>query len=689
MSDMMTGERPEILAPAGSQEALLAAVRCGADAVYLGGRELNARRGAANFSDDELESAVSYCHARGAKVYVALNTLVRDDEMKTAMKAVECACRIKADALILQDIGLASLVRRAAPDMPMHASTQMSVQTSDGIKLLSDLGFRRAVLPRELSKKEIEAIAAVSPIELEMFVHGALCMCLSGQCLLSAVLGSRSGNRGLCAQPCRLPFCSENGSGHDLSLKDMSLVSHLKELADIGIKSFKIEGRMKRPEYVAAAVTACRESLYGGDASKYYGTLEAVFSRSGFTSGYYDGKLGRGMFGIRRKEDVTAAGEVLSPLASLFNGEKPLIKVDMSFSAHVDTPAILTVKAGKNAVRVESDTLPQRALNRSVTEEEISARLRKCGSTQFCAGDVKTDIDSGLYISAAEINALRRSALEKLEAKIAFRENIPFSAPSLDISRRNGRSRGFVLRVKNAGQLPDDLSEVRRIILPPDTPADIISELKTKKIQLAAEVPAAIFGGANRVYQSLLDAKQNGISLAAVGNLDGAAIAKKAGMKICALTGVNCFNTFSLQQLQALGITDAVISAELKLSQGAALGGTLPRGVFAYGRLPLMQTRNCPVKNGKSCSECRQSGSITDRMGVVFPVECTPFASTVLNSVPLVLSDKQNQLSFADFSLLWFTTETKSECEQVLLSYRDGAAPSSSFTRGLAFRGVE
>lgn len=221
------------------------------------------------------------------------------------------------------------------------------------------------------------------------------------------------------------------------------------------------------------------------------------------------------------------------------------------------------------------------------------------------------------------------------------------------------------------------------------TPADIISELKTKKIQLAAEVPAAIFGGANRVYQSLLDAKQNGISLAAVGNLDGAAIAKKAGMKICALTGINCFNTFSLQQLQALGITDAVISAELKLSQGAALGGTLPRGVFAYGRLPLMQTRNCPVKNGKSCSECRQSGSITDRMGVVFPVECTPFASTVLNSVPLVLSDKQNQLSFADFSLLWFTTETKSECEQVLLSYRDGAAPSSGFTRGLAFRGVE
>ena len=225
-----------------------AAVRCGADAVYLGGRKLNARRNAANFSDEELAQAVEYCHAREVKVYITLNTLVRDDETQTAMNAVRCACDIKADALILQDIGLASLVRRAAPDMPLHASTQTSVQTLDGIKLLADLGFCRAVLPRELSKKEIEKIAAQSPIELELFVHGALCMCLSGQCQLSAVLGSRSGNRGLCAQPCRLPFSAEGGTGHDLSLKDMSLIEYLPELAQMGITSFKIEGRMKRPE---------------------------------------------------------------------------------------------------------------------------------------------------------------------------------------------------------------------------------------------------------------------------------------------------------------------------------------------------------------------------------------------------------------------------------------------------------
>ena len=225
--------KPEILAPAGSFDSLTAAVRCGADAVYLGGRELNARRNAANFSDEELAQAVEYCHARGAKVYITLNTLVRDDEMETAMNAVRCACDVKADALILQDIGLTSLIRKAAPDMPLHASTQTSVQTLDGIKMLADMGFCRAVLPRELSKKEIEKIAAQSPIELEMFVHGALCMCLSGQCQLSAVLGSRSGNRGLCAQPCRLPFAADGGTGHDLSLKDMSLIEYLPELVQM------------------------------------------------------------------------------------------------------------------------------------------------------------------------------------------------------------------------------------------------------------------------------------------------------------------------------------------------------------------------------------------------------------------------------------------------------------------------
>lgn len=681
--------KPEILAPAGSFDSLIAAVRCGADAVYLGGRELNARRNAANFSDEELFRAVEYCHAHGVKVYITLNTLVRDDEMNTALNAVRCACEAKADAFILQDIGLAAMVARAAPDMPRHASTQMSVQTLDGIKMLADMGFCRAVLPRELSRKEIEKIAAGSPIELEMFVHGALCMCLSGQCQLSAVLGSRSGNRGLCAQPCRLPFSAANGTGHDLSLKDISLIEHLRELSDMGVMSFKIEGRMKRPEYVAAAVTACKKSLAGESPTEYERTLEAIFSRSGFTDGYYDGKLGRDMFGIRRKEDVTAAKEVLSPLAALYDGEKPLIKVDMSLSAHEGERVGLAVKGSGKSVFVESEKEVERAQNRAVGSDEIEARLRKCGSTQFYAEDIEVDSGDSIFLSAAEINSLRRSALSELEKKIAERKDIPFTEQSVEIKRRRAQNRGFVIRVRRSEQIPEKLQNVRRVILPLGVTAKTVELLKEKKIQPAVEVPAAIFGGDEAVCNALLSARKNGISLAAVCSLDGAAIAKKAGLKLCALPGTNIFNTFSLDELAALGFTDAVLSTELKLTQCAALGGKLPRGVFAYGRLPLMHTRNCPVKNGTSCAECQKHGKLTDRMGVTFPVECTPFASTLLNSVPVVESDKGEQFAFADFSLLWFTTETKAECERVLDSYRKGLAPEGEFTRGLLYRGVE
>ena len=282
----------------------------------LGGRELNARRNAANFSNEELAQAVEYCHARGVKVYITLNTLVRDDEMETAMNAVRCACDVKADALILQDIGLTSLIRRAAPDMPLHASTQTSVQTLDGIKMLADMGFCRAVLPRELSKKEIEKIAAQSPIELEMFVHGALCMCLSGQCQLSAVLGSRSGNRGLCAQPCRLPFAADGGTGHDLSLKDMSLIEYLPELAQMGVLSFKIEGRMKRPEYVAIVTRIYAAVLRENRAPtrEEMQTLAKVFSRDGFTQGYLDDNIGPSMFGVRSEtpdKEKSLTGEAI------------------------------------------------------------------------------------------------------------------------------------------------------------------------------------------------------------------------------------------------------------------------------------------------------------------------------------------------------------------------------------------
>jgi len=350
----------EILAPCGSFETLIAAVRCGANAVYLGTKELNARRGAHNFTFEELKKAAEYCHERGVKVYVTVNTLVFDCEMKTAYETVKTAMQCGADGFIVQDLGLAKMIRQCFPEARLHASTQCSVTTPDGFKRLEALGFCRAVLPREMSLEEIKEIRKSTSMELEAFVHGALCMCVSGQCYLSAMLGSRSGNRGLCAQPCRLSFSADGSGSFDLSLKDLSLIEKIKEIEGAGVISLKIEGRMKRPEYVAAAVTACKKAINGEYTAKDGELLKNIFSRSGFTDGYFTGKR-QDMFGTRQKEDVTAAGGVLKELARLYDKETPLVPLDLKFICKNKKPLELTAATAEKSVTV-TGALPEKAL---------------------------------------------------------------------------------------------------------------------------------------------------------------------------------------------------------------------------------------------------------------------------------------------------------------------------------------
>ena len=301
---------PEILAPVGSREALEAAVRCGADAVYLGQKSFSARADSRNFDPDALREAVAYAHRFGVRVHQALNIVTFDREFPALKDCIRAACDAGVDALIVQDWGVAAAVKALAPSMPLHASTQMAIHSPEGVRAAGELGFSRVVLARELSREEIAAIRASTSLELEVFVHGAHCMSVSGQCYLSAMLGGKSGNRGRCAQPCRLPFSAgcpgvPKAGEAVLSLKDLCLIPRLPELAAMGIESFKIEGRMKRPEYVAAAVAACRAALDGREPD--LAPLQAVFSRSGFTSAYFDGQIDRKMFGFRRKEDVEAA----------------------------------------------------------------------------------------------------------------------------------------------------------------------------------------------------------------------------------------------------------------------------------------------------------------------------------------------------------------------------------------------
>ena len=260
----MREKRPEILAPAGSFDSLIAAVQCGADAVYLGGKGMNARRSAGNFDAEELRRAVEYCHLRDVKVYQTINIVMFQHETDEAIDTIRQAAEAGVDAVLTQDLAIARMVRECAPSLPIHASTQMSIHNIEGVRLCEELGFSRAVLARELTAGEIAAICAATPLEIEVFVHGALCMSVSGQCYLSSMIGGRSGNRGLCAQPCRLPFSADGGGEYALSLKDLSLADRIGELTRMGVASLKIEGRMKRPEYVAAAVTAVRRAREGG-----------------------------------------------------------------------------------------------------------------------------------------------------------------------------------------------------------------------------------------------------------------------------------------------------------------------------------------------------------------------------------------------------------------------------------------
>ncbi len=410
----------EILAPCGGEDSLPAALNSGADAVYLGVTEFSARRNAKNFNEEQLRNAVRECHISGVRVYVTLNTLVFDDELKKLEKTAATVAESGVDAVIVQDPGAALVIHKAVPSMKLHASTQMTATSASGAEFARKHGFSRVVLAREMSLKEIEHVTKNVDIETEVFVHGALCVCVSGQCLMSAIYGGRSGNRGLCAQPCRLDFTS-GGRHHVMSLKDLSVIEHLRELERIGVTSAKIEGRMKRPEYVAAAVAACREALSGRTPD--IEMLRAVFSRSGFTSSYFDGSL-REMQGIRTKDDVEASGEALAEIRQLFSKPYKRHTADISMTVHAGTPVICDVSCEGISFRYVSDIIPEKAVNRAVTAPELSERLRKTGGTIYEFGNISISLEEGLMLPASAVNGIRRGIIDLLDKALEKKNSV-------------------------------------------------------------------------------------------------------------------------------------------------------------------------------------------------------------------------------------------------------------------------
>lgn len=683
--------KTEILAPVGSKESLIAAVNSGADAVYMGTKNFNARIKADNFSFEQVKEAIDYCHARNVKVNITMNTLVADDEMPLALETLKQIYSLGADAVILQDLGFASLVKKAAPEIERHASTQMSVQTLAGVRLLENLGYERVVLPRELTREEIKNIKENAECEIEIFVHGALCMCVSGQCYMSSMFGSRSGNRGLCAQPCRLPFKAEGGTGHDLSLKDLSLVQNLREIYEMGVDSLKIEGRMKRPEYVAAAVTAVRTSLEGKPNADITEKLKSVFSRSGFTDGYYMNSRGREMFGTRQKEDVTAAtNSLLSDLKKLYEKERADIPVSFCLSVLKDEKVSLSASAMGKSTFVQADNIPEKALNKPLTKEGLSERIAKCGGTQFYAENIEIELDEGLIVPASVINNLRRTALADLENKMTSVKVKPFTDTNTKTEPYKAEKPfKYNIRVAKTGQIPDNLENVENLYIPLNFAENLAEYLEKLPVKVGVEVPRGIFGAETLVENYLLRAKKLGIKIAYCSTIDGIALAKKCGFEIHSGFSVNVFNSFSTDVLESLGVKEITLSPELTLGRIEKMGGKAKRGIIGYGRLPLMLTRNCPVKNGKDCQDCKSNSFLTDRMNMKFPVVCSFGASEILNSQPIYLGDRTDEIKNVDFITFYFTKEKKETAEAILEAYRKGRAVKGDYTRGLYYRGVE
>lgn len=683
---------PELLAPAGSPEALRAAADNGAGAVYLGWGGFNARRGAVNFSEEDFKEALTYCHIRGVRVFLTLNILLTDRELPQALETARTACRLGVDAVLVQDWGLFDLLRKTLPDLPLHASTQMSIFTSGGANEIVKDSCERVVIARECSGEETEAICRNCHAEIETFVHGALCMCYSGQCAMSALIGGRSGNRGRCAQPCRLPYGVNEAAGdrRPLSLKDSCLADHLQEMAAMGVSCLKIEGRMKRPAYVAAVTSIYARLLEEGrkPTPEEQAVLERAFSRSGFTDAYWYGKKGPEMLGFR-PENAAPMGEPPSP------GEDRRLPVVFTCQVRAGVPCFLTLDDGFGNIVTATGPVPEPAGKRPLTLEDLTARLEKTGGTPYrCIVDEDSLVEPGLFLSAAAVNALRRDALDALSrvraAAPARWESFP--PPPLPKDDHSKAEPQFTVSVSNAAQLSGGLLDLHpaRVYVPLERLAELEALLEADT-EWGAILPRVWRDRDEALLRRWLEhAESLGVSSALVGNLGHFSLLRESGLTRYGDYGLNVFNSRSLAYLREKGLASACLSFELRFAQMRDMKKILPAEAIVYGRLPLMITENCLIQNSAGC-RCERPNVLNDRTGAAFPLlPAFGHRTEIQNSRTLWLADLPDwkRLGLA-FARLRFTTETPEECAEIYRAYLRGGPPPEGFTRGLYQRGVK
>lgn len=686
----------EILAPVGNEEMLRAAVFSGADAVYLGFSGFNARTSANNFNADTLKDAVAFCHARGVAVHVALNTTVYGGELPALEQAIRAVAASGADAVICQDLAVATLIGKIAPQLPRHGSTQMSVHSLQGALELKELGFTRVVLARELSMPEVEHITKHCGIETECFVHGALCMCVSGQCYMSAFLGGRSGNRGSCAGPCRLPFEAnalpegKPGRLHHLSLKDNSVIDKLDKLQALGVASAKIEGRLRTPEYVAAAVSAC---LAGREGRAYdRDLLKNAFSRSGFTSGYLDGKIDGTMFGVRSEADAEQTKKTLPMLRELYRRERSRVPVKMKLEIEEGGEKLTVTDADGSKAFAYGDAEPQPA--RTDPTESLHRSLTKTGGTPFAVEDqdITVEMDGGTwFIPGGAVNELRREALDALLKKREVLRPWPTTeehVPALPL-RTLPPHRTLRARFESWEQVPERaLDGIEYLILPIAQADRVPREWRAKTL---LELPRVMFGKLEEDTARRIAATQDA-SFAGYEVSNIAHLRLCRGLPMSGSFGLNITNQLAAQFYADNGLGSMLILPEVKDSDISTIAPThngrpVPTGVLVYGHMPLMITRACPLQNIHDCAHCDKTGVLTDRKAKKFPVRCGLGVRTIYNPVPIYMGDKPGALT-VDYGVAYFTLESREEAAKILEMIRTHAPFEGDFTRGLYFKGT-
>ena len=679
----------ELLSPAGNYRALVAAVQSGADAVYIGGPGFNARQSADNFTVEDIKKCADYCHLYGVDLHVAVNTLIKERELDSLAEYVKELNRANVDALIVQDLGAARMIKEICPDMPLHASTQMTVTSAEGVKYLENQGFSRVVLARELTKNEIESIVKNTSAEIEVFVHGALCMCYSGQCLMSSIIGARSANRGRCAQPCRLPYELENLKNiHALSPKDLALINELNELKRIGVKSLKIEGRLKRAEYVSAVTGIYRKYLDSGEkiTDADMAELKNAFSRSGFTDGYFAKKLGAGM--MSHKTPGNVSDNIFTDAAKRRAQDCANVrKIPVSIYASLKTDDVLrvTITDGDyNSATAEGTLKSEIAINAPIDEERLRAQLNKLGSTPFLAEEIYTEVDEGITVPVREINEVRRKACEMLIGERMKR----------DTKTEHGFARGHKNKIDN-----------KHVLLTAEC-----ETIEQAKECIAAGIDVLYVGQdvykntkASRDTKIILRAsdifEKEETSAEAVMVSSPAAADYYSGKKLYGGARLNVYNSFTADEFSHMELV--TLSPELNIGEArAAANSTAARSeIIAYGRLTLMLMKNCPVKALGKCVG-HQNSILKDRKNQEFPILCSPSCiARLINSKPIFTADKMADiLSIGSDALrLIFTVESAKETEKILRLYKKAMAgetvqnpfAENEFTRGHYYRGVE